>query len=107
VRKDGGWQEANTGPEPTGTRDVCAAGVRQGGGVSDWWTPTTVRGWSGQSISNRFESIQIFLKFSNFDRFKKDFFGLKIFEIKYGFEGFKERNKFFHRNFLRFKVHFE
>jgi hypothetical protein len=29
------------------------------------------------------------------------------FEIKYGFEGFEERNNFLHRNFFRFKVDFE
>jgi hypothetical protein len=29
------------------------------------------------------------------------------FEIKYGFEGFEERNIFFHRNFFRFDVDFE
>jgi hypothetical protein len=29
------------------------------------------------------------------------------FEIKYGFEGFNERNNFLHRNFFRFEVDFE
>jgi hypothetical protein len=39
---------------------------------------------------------------SNFDRSKKDFTELKNFEIKYGCDGFKERNNFIHRNFFRF-----
>jgi hypothetical protein len=29
------------------------------------------------------------------------------FEIKYGFEGFEERNNFFHRDFFIFKVDVE
>jgi hypothetical protein len=40
----------------------------------------------------------------NFDLFKKDSPELKIFEIKYGCEGFEERNNFIHRNFFRFEM---
>jgi hypothetical protein len=32
---------------------------------------------------------------------------LENFEIKYGIEGFKERNNFIHRNFFIFEVEFE
>jgi hypothetical protein len=32
---------------------------------------------------------------------------LKKFEIKYGFEGFDERNNFSYKNVLRFEVDFE
>jgi hypothetical protein len=32
---------------------------------------------------------------------------LENFEVKYGFEGFDERNKFLHRNFFKFEVDFE
>jgi hypothetical protein len=35
---------------------------------------------------------------------KQDLFKLKIFEIKYGCEGFEERNNFLHMNFSRFKM---
>jgi hypothetical protein len=31
---------------------------------------------------------------------------LKKIEIKYGFEGFEERNNFLHRNFFIFKMDF-
>jgi hypothetical protein len=44
---------------------------------------------------------------SNFIRSKNDLTKLRKFEIKYGFEGFDERNNFVYRNFLRFKVNFD
>jgi hypothetical protein len=43
---------------------------------------------------------------SNFDRSKNDFPELKNFEIKYGREGFEERNSFLHRNFFIFEMKF-
>jgi hypothetical protein len=52
---------------------------------------------------NDFKSIQ---NRSNFDRSKKGLLELDFFEIKYGFEGFDERN-FLHRNFFRFEMDFE
>jgi hypothetical protein len=33
--------------------------------------------------------------------------GIENFEIKYGCEGFDERNNFFYRNFSRFEMEFE
>jgi hypothetical protein len=50
-----------------------------------------------QKISNGFELIRL----NN---------GLPVLEqsqIKYGIEGFEERNNFLHRNFFRFEVNFE
>jgi hypothetical protein len=38
---------------------------------------------------------------------KKDLPYLQNFEIKYGFEGFEERKKIIHRNFLIFKMDME
>jgi hypothetical protein len=32
---------------------------------------------------------------------------LRKIEIKFGLEGFEERNNFLHRNFFRFRVDFE
>jgi hypothetical protein len=37
-------------------------------------------------------------------QFKKDLPELEKFEIKYGFEGFNERNNFIHQNFFIFEV---
>jgi hypothetical protein len=45
-------------------------------------------------------SIQII---SNFDQTKKDLPKLKIFEIKYGHEGFEERNNFLYRSSSDYK----
>jgi hypothetical protein len=45
--------------------------------------------------------------YSNFDCFKKDIPEIQKFEIKYGCEGFEERNNFLHRNFFRFEIDFE
>jgi hypothetical protein len=42
----------------------------------------------------------------NFDRSKKHLFELQKFEIKYGSEGFEERNNFCQRNFFIFKMDF-
>jgi hypothetical protein len=44
---------------------------------------------------------------SNFDQSKKDLTDLKKFEIKYGCEGFEERNNFLQLNFFRLEVDFE
>jgi hypothetical protein len=44
---------------------------------------------------------------SNFDRSKKEFPELEQFEIKYGCEGFEERNNFLHSNFYRFEMDVE
>jgi hypothetical protein len=41
-----------------------------------------------------------------FDSIQKGLPGLKNFEIKYGDEGFNERNNFLHRNFFRFEMFF-
>jgi hypothetical protein len=35
---------------------------------------------------------------------KNDLPELEKFEIKYGYEGFEERNNFIHRNFYRFEL---
>jgi hypothetical protein len=40
----------------------------------------------------------------NFDQSKKNLFERKFFEIKYGCEGFEERNNFPHRNFFIFEM---
>jgi hypothetical protein len=49
-------------------------------------------------------SIQIV---SNFDQPKKDLAEVKQFEIKYGSEGFEEKNNFLHRNFFRSEMNFQ
>jgi hypothetical protein len=46
-------------------------------------------------------------KYSNLIHSKSDLPYLEIFEIKYNFEGFDERNNFLHRNVFKFKVDFE
>jgi hypothetical protein len=55
-------------------------------------------GFKFQKNSNQFQIP------SNFDRPKKDSPELEKFEIKYGYEGFEERNKLLHRNFSRFEM---
>jgi hypothetical protein len=55
----------------------------------------------GFDLDSNFKRIQIP---SNFDRPKKDTPELENFEIKYGYEGFEERNKLLHRNFSRFEM---
>jgi hypothetical protein len=41
------------------------------------------------------------------DRSKNDLLEQEKFEIKYGCEGFEERNNFLHSNFFRSKMDFE
>jgi hypothetical protein len=43
----------------------------------------------------------------NFIQSKDDLNVLKKFQIKYGIQGFEERNKYLHRNFFRFELDFE
>jgi hypothetical protein len=52
-------------------------------------------------ISNQFKIVQTLTDP------KRAFLSSNFFEIKYGFEGFDERNNFLHRNFFRFKMDFE
>jgi hypothetical protein len=40
------------------------------------------------------------------DRSETDLHVVKKFEIKYGYEGFEERNNFLHQNFFRFEMDF-
>jgi hypothetical protein len=42
-----------------------------------------------------------------FDSIQKGLFKLENFELKYGDEGFKDKNNFLHRNFFRFEIYFE
>jgi hypothetical protein len=44
---------------------------------------------------------------SSFDWSKNDFPDLKKFEMKYGHEGFEERNNFLYWNFFMFEMKFE
>jgi hypothetical protein len=44
---------------------------------------------------------------SNFNRSKKELPWLKKIEVKYGCEGFEERNNFLHRNFSRLEMDFK
>jgi hypothetical protein len=44
---------------------------------------------------------------SKFDRSKKDLSELENFKIKYGCEGFEERNNVLHMNFFIFEMEFE
>jgi hypothetical protein len=63
------------------------------------------------TVANPFEIFQTILNkiqtCSNLIRFKQDLPELENLEIKYGFEGFDERNNFAYRNFLRFEMYFE
>jgi hypothetical protein len=90
------------------------------GRVGGAWTGEVVRGPLTRGplpqcwVSNRFKpskSIQtrsnLFQIISNLNHSKKGLPKLEKFEIKYGFEGFKERNNFIHRNSFRFKIYFE
>jgi hypothetical protein len=42
-----------------------------------------------------------------FDESNRDLPGLEKFQIKYGVEGFEERNNFLQRNIFKFEVDFE
>jgi hypothetical protein len=44
---------------------------------------------------------------SNFILSRQDLPRIDFFKIKYGFEGFDERNNFLYRNFSRFKMYFK
>jgi hypothetical protein len=57
--------------------------------------------------SKDFKRIQIeFQTELNLIHSKSDLTRLKKIEIKYGFEGFDERNNFHYRNLLRLKIYF-
>jgi hypothetical protein len=82
-----------------GGRHARMAPLRHGIGVLTCGPEAIVSG-----NSNRFEYFQIH---SKFHLSKLGLPELKIFEIKYGFEGFEERNNFLYRNFFKFEVDFE
>jgi hypothetical protein len=91
VRRDSRKAGEKGGPAGDITRGPVWAG---------WRAPVWNEQWYFfiiQKFPNGFELIQL----NN---------GLPMLEqsqMKYGIEGFEERNNFFHRNFFRFEVNFE
>jgi hypothetical protein len=80
-----------------GWRGSAARPVQnKGGEATDAWAPATMPSFISvkpvKNWSNKFEFK--FYSCSNFDQSKKDLPELRNFEIKYGFEGFKERRTF-------------
>jgi hypothetical protein len=71
----------------------------QFGLVAAWVKPV----WT----DSKFKRFKYIKKVLNFGQTKKYFPVLRKLEIKYGLEGFEERNKFLNRNFFRFKVKFK
>jgi hypothetical protein len=57
-----------------------------------------------ETVSNEFKSNSNLFKFASI---QKGSSVARKFKIKYGFEGFDERNNFAYRNFLGFKMDFE
>jgi hypothetical protein len=116
---EGGGEGGNGGPRPVlkwryggaeegGVRPEVAPRDEE---VGEGLGPTGSHS-AGQRRQIRFEiefqtnsnQIQIL---SNFDRSKKDLPWLKKIEVKYGCEGFEERNNFLHRNFYRLEMDFK
>jgi hypothetical protein len=82
----------------------------RGGGerAADLWAPTTVpRGLTFKMIQTKIQMVpNKFKNHSNSNRCRKDLPGIKN-EIKYGWEGFEEKNNFLHRNFFSFEMNFK
>jgi hypothetical protein len=102
------WQPRAGGG--VGARHGSGPAVKAGEWGTDRWVPhNTVPQFKliqiGQTHSNKIQTVLNKIQIhSSYDRSKKDLPGLKKFRIKYGIEGFEERNNFLHRNFFIFKV---
>jgi hypothetical protein len=101
---------ADNGSRPVGVGRRCALmWVGEGEWDADWWASTTVTGggclicfkFKFKTISNQVQII------SNFDWPKQYIPEFKKIEIKYGWEGFEERNNFVHWNFSWFVMYFK
>jgi uncharacterized protein YdhG (YjbR/CyaY superfamily) len=91
-----------------GSAHVGVVGTKIGKSwVSDEWDRVPRVAASIDSNSNSNEIQMEFKSFPKFDQSKKDFPELENFEIKYGCEGFEERNNLIHRNIFRFKMDFK
>jgi hypothetical protein len=91
-----GWEVAGGAPQHEQGR----------GWDGDGWGINHGNGWRHRNIESNSNSNG-FKLYSNFDRSRNDLPELENFEIKYGFEGFEERNNFLHRNFSRFRMYFK
>jgi hypothetical protein len=113
-----GGRKGGSGPGNKGSTSTWPAEARPwwAHATRGWCRPTRDRGLNGRLtgwsrlLCWRFypsQRIQIYSNPSKFAQSKRDFPCLRKFEIKYGFEGFEERNNFLYRNFFRFIVDFE
>jgi hypothetical protein len=104
---DRGQREAGTGPRAVSAgRCAVWAALLLKTGEGEPLTGGAIRHIAGWRWF-KFNSNLKFKCNSNFDPIKKDLPALKNFEIKYGYEGFEERNNFLHRNFSRFRTDFK
>jgi hypothetical protein len=73
------------------------------------WGPacSEIGGPDGRRKKNNLNLNLTIQKYLNLIHSESNIPGLKFFEIKYGFEGFDERNNFLHRNVFKFEVDVE
>jgi hypothetical protein len=89
---------------------ACAVGTETGEAGSLMSGPECHSNGRRRRFDSKFEFKRIQINFKSFQTLtgpKKELPELKIFEIKYCYEGFEERNNFLHRNFSRLKMDFE
>jgi hypothetical protein len=67
---------------------------KQGRWGADAWDLATVPIGTGQTMFNDLNLFKRFQNHSNFERSRNDLLELEKFKIKYGFEGFDEKNNF-------------
>jgi hypothetical protein len=103
------WPAGGSGRRRRGAPHGRVPIQNRGKGGDDRWAPATVRA-AVNRYSNRFEPIQTVSKISKPNKLQliqKGPSRAQKIDVKYGVEGFEERNDFLHRNFLKFKVDFE
>jgi hypothetical protein len=86
---------------------VAALGVRQGRGRRQHVGPAATMPGFKPTESINSNTLKFISNNFKLDLIQKDLPKLKNFEVKYGGEGFGERNSFLHRKVFRFKMNFE
>jgi hypothetical protein len=115
--RSGGGSPRTAAPGRTRGRQGKREKGERTGKAGRWAGP-----WSGSRLSTkeiergrewqvgtglRINVFKLVQKYSNLIRPKINLLDPQKFELKYGFEGFDERNNFLHRNFSRFEMDFK
>jgi hypothetical protein len=104
-----GWHPPGRDPNLADAHGVQAAVAGEERKMGGWRVGACYSATRGLINSKKFKLFNLIQNTSN--RFKLDLIQIELSwtrnEVKYGFEGFEQRNNFLHRSFFRFEMDFK